>query len=208
MRVAILVVFLVLILVTYAQPWVINPGASLSPGGYDLAEWASIHPISGGESPPLLTALLLRLPLVCAVLSFAFLLPSDKKHRILAGIAVLLIATALLPPFEFLSDSGNWNYRQQFALAVITLMGGFVGLSGWLKNYRSVIGIASAVIGVVVCLVGLSRAYALKEGFDLPLHIGVGGLGTAAFFGLLIAQQWQIGRQMFLRRPTRIAKAR
>ncbi len=50
-------------LVCYALPWVINPGVSLTLGGYDLGEWASLHEAVRGEQPPLLTSFLLRLPL-------------------------------------------------------------------------------------------------------------------------------------------------
>ena len=47
----------------YVLPWVINPGVSLTLGGYDLGEWTSLHEAVRGEQPPLLTSFLLRLPL-------------------------------------------------------------------------------------------------------------------------------------------------
>ncbi len=50
-------------LVCYALPWVINPGVSLTLGGYDLGEWTSLHDAVRGEQLPLLTSFLLRLPL-------------------------------------------------------------------------------------------------------------------------------------------------
>ncbi|MCU0513679.1 MAG: hypothetical protein MUE40_14060 [Anaerolineae bacterium] len=51
-------------LLAYLLPWVVNPGAALTPGAYDLAEWVSLTPMARGQSPVLLTPLLLRLPLL------------------------------------------------------------------------------------------------------------------------------------------------
>lgn len=207
MRSFVLLCLFVLLLATYTLPWVINPGAGLSLGGYDLAEWASVHPISGGESPPLLTALLLRLPLVCATLAFVFFLTPNWNTRIVGGIAILLMAAALLPPFEFLNDSGNWNYRQQLGLAFVTLTGGAFALTGWMRKYRTIAGTVIAVIGIVACLMGLSRAMTLMQGFNLPTQIGVGGVGTAFLLLVLILLQLQIGRRITTRHPIQLAKA-
>jgi hypothetical protein len=207
LRTSLLFLTYAVILVVYALPWVVNPGAGLSPGGYDLAEWASIHPISGGETPPLFTVLLLRLPLVCATVSFTFFLSLSRNNRISGGIAVLLMSVALLPPFEFLNDTGNWNYRQQLALAIITLIGGTFGLTGWTSKYRRIVGTVLALIGAVACLMGLSRALTVMQGFNLPTHLGVGGVGTAIVFLVLIFLQWQIGRRIEMNRPIRTAQA-
>jgi hypothetical protein len=202
LRVSVLLTLFLLLLVAYAPPWVINPGASLSPNGYDLAEWSSVHPVAGGETPPLLTALLLRLPLVCATLMFVYFLTLNRNSRILGGAVVLLMGLALLPPLEILDDPGNWNYRQQLALAIFTVAGGMIGLTGWLGELRRIVGIVSAFGGTAACLVGLSHAYNLMQGFDLPVHIGAGGLATATLFLVTMFLQWRIGRRIWLRRPT------
>jgi hypothetical protein len=150
---------------------------------------------------------MLRLPLVCAAVAFVFFLAPNWNNRLIGGAVVILMGIALLPPFEFLSDTGNGNYRQQFALAIITLLGGILGLTGWMKTYRPFVGIAMALIGIAACLAGLSRAYALIEGFALPVQIGAGGVGTALLFGVLGVWQWQIGRHVVVRRPIRTTKA-
>lgn len=206
MRISALFLLFILLLVVYTQPWIVNPGASLSPGGYDLAEWTSVHPAAGGETPPLLTALLLRLPLVCATLTFAFFMVPNWKNRVLGGMIVALMGVALLPPFEILDDPGNWNYRQQLALAVFTIIGAAFGLTGWLGELRRILGSGAALVGVAVCLIGLNRAYNLMQGFNLHTQIGAGGLVTAILFIVLIAGKWQIGQRPWLRRPTQIAQ--
>jgi hypothetical protein len=205
-RISALFILFILLLSTYSLAWIVNSGASLSLNGYDLAEWTSVHPAAGGETPPLLTAVLLRLPLVCATLTFAFFLVPNTRYRILGGIVVALMGVALLPPFEFLDDPGNWNYRQQLALAVLTIIGGACGLTGWLGELRHILGSATALVGVAACLIGLSRAYSLMQGFNLHAQVGAGGLVTAILFIVLFAGEWQIGQRALLRRPTRIAQ--
>jgi hypothetical protein len=112
-----------------------------------------------------------------------------------------------LPPFEFLKDTGNWNHRQQLALAIITLIGGVFGLTGWIRKYHPLVGTVTAVIGVIACLVGLTRALMLMQGFNLPTQIGVGGVGTAILFVVLLIHRWQIGRYVITRRPIPTAPA-
>lgn len=155
----------------------------------------------------MLTALLLRLPLVCATLALAFFITPTRTNRILGGIVVVVMGIALLPPFEFVDDLGNWNHRQQFALAVLTVFGGAFGLIGWLGTYRRIIGSLIATTGAAACLVGFSRAYTLMQGFNLPAQAGAGGLVPAILFLVLIAGEWQIGQRALLRRPTGIAQA-
>lgn len=205
MRVTTTTLFLifVLTLVCYLLPWVVNPGVSLSLGGYDLAEWATIHPAAMGESPPLLTGLLLRLPLACAAISLAFFVAPSRRNRVLVGIVVILMGIALLPPFEFLDDLGNWNYRQQFALAVVTVLGGALGLTGWFEKLRPIAGSGAAIIGAGAALLGLARALIWMQEFNLPVQVGAGGLLTALFLVVLLGAGWQTGQRQHLRRPIR-----
>ena len=196
-----LLLWFLLLLAAYLLPWVSNPGVSLSPGGYDLAEWASIHPAAMAESPPLLTTLLLRLPLVCATaaLTYSFLL--NRTSRLLGAGAVALMSIALLPPFEFVDDPGNWNYRQQLALAVITFgLAGF-GLTGRLGQFRRWISMGAAAMGVATALLGVSHALQWMQEFSLPTVLSLGGIVSAIMFAVLVLVQIQTGQRASLRRP-------
>jgi hypothetical protein len=190
-----------LILTVYLLPWVVSPGVSLSPSGYDLAEWASIHPAAMSENPPLLTPLLLRLPLVSAALSLAYGLRLDNRNRVLGAAAVVLMSLALLPPFEIVDDRENWNYRQQLLLAVAVLAGSPFGLTGWLGRFRRGISAVAAIMGLAASLFGLSRAFQWMQDFGLPASIGAGGLLTAVLFVGLILAQTRIGQRASLRHP-------
>jgi hypothetical protein len=196
----------VLTLACYLVPWVVNPGVSLSPGGYDLAEWATIHPAAMAENPPLLTGLLLRLPLVCATLALAFFVTLTRRSRMYIGIVVILMGIALLPPFEFVDDRENWNYRQQLALAVVTVLGGILGLTGWLNRLRLLVGSGATIIGAGAALVGLWRALPWMQAFDLPVQVGAGGILTALLLVVLLVAGWQTGQRQHLRRPIRASQ--
>lgn len=206
MRLTVLITLFLLLVAAYLLPWVVSPEVSLSPGGYDLAEWANIHPAAPGETPPLLTTLLLRLPLVCAALALCFALPLTAAGRIIGCVVALLMAGALLPPFEIAEDPGNWNYRQQAALAAFMLLFGLFAVSGVLQKARWIFSIGSAGVGAAACLIGLSRALVLFEGFRLPAHAGLGGVLTAILFvvfaGVILART-EIGQRAGLRRPIR-----
>lgn len=208
MRVSGYILFFIflLILAAYLLPWVINPGVSLSPSGYDLAEWATIHPAALGENPPLLTGLLLRLPLACAAVALAFFMDPTASSRLLAGLMVLLMAVALLPPFEIVGDPGNWNYRQQLMLAGMTLLAGIFGLTGWFAGLRRFIGSGIAFVGAGAALLGFTRALAWMQAFDLPAYAGAGAFLTALLLLGLLAVGLRTGQRGVQHRPVRVSQ--
>ena len=161
----------------YLLPWVINPAASLTPNGYELAEWTSLHPAVRGASPPLMTSLLLRVPLVCIALAAAF----TQRRGILPALIVLIVTAGLLPP-ELLQATGNPNSQQQGALALLTSIGGAIGLSGVLPRYRCWIAVAIGLAGAGASIVGLLQGVNLMRGFNLPAQIGLGGAALAVTF--------------------------
>lgn len=173
-----------LMLIGYSLPWLQGPGVSLSPNAYDLAEWSSLHPAARAESPALLTALLLRLPLACIALMLAFSAPPDTPGRLMFGLGALLLAAALLPPLEFVRAPDDLNYRQQFMLAVVALIGSLVGLSGVLRRWGRVIAVLALVIGAATSAVGLARGYALFTELQIEVTIGTGGVLLTLLFGL------------------------
>lgn len=167
----------------YLLPWVVNPAASLTPNGYELAEWTSLHPTVRGGDPPLVPSLLLRLPLVCIPLVVAF---STRPRSPLATLLVLVVSAGLLPP-ELLQAAGNPNSSQQGGLALITLTVGMIGVSGLLPSIRHWVATGAALVGAIACAIGLAQGVDLMRSFALPAQIGLGGVALATTFALTAA---------------------
>lgn len=179
-------VLFALLIVAYLQPWIFNGSAALNLTAYDLAEWASLHPAAGAQTPPLLTSLLLRLPLACAGIWLAWYRPHSGAARILVGIIVTLIAIGLLPPPEYLGQRDNPNYQQQVGLAALMVAASLIGLmsGGRVKPIvRTGVSVIVLVGGLVAAVGGLSWAAQWMGEFRLPAIIGSGaimmGLGFA-----------------------------
>lgn len=168
-------------IMAYTLPWLVNPGIGLTFGAYDLAEWASLHPEVRDDG--LLTALLLRIPLLCLTILAAFNSAVVFSVRWFLGFVLvgLLVITAL-PPFEFLTESRNDpNYQQQFILTMVAGFGAVIGLSGLLRRFKPIISIIIAIIGIIAGGIGLLNAHDLMVGFSMPIALGWG------VFGLVVA---------------------
>ncbi len=183
------VLLVLLALVAYCMPWLLNPGVSLSFGVYDLAEWTSLHPAVRASSLPLLLTLLLRLPLVCLAAIVGF----SRSHILLRAAFVLIVTAALLPPLEFFTQyPDDPNYRQQFILSLTALTIGGVGLSGYVSRWHSIVGIIASFIGAIASVWGLAQAYELMNAYHLTVKIGVGGvlfIGICIIFGVTQIQE-------------------
>ncbi|MFW5709553.1 MAG: hypothetical protein ACOCX5_04965 [Chloroflexota bacterium] len=168
----------VLCLIAYMLPWVNSPGVSLSMGAYDLAEWASLTPAARAESPQLLTSLLLRLPLACIAIVFA--LSVAHSLRITAGrwlgvAFVVMIVLLQLPPFAFATTGRHDpNYQQQFLVAVVTLFGGMLGISGYLRKWTKWIITGLVITGTATSLIGFLRAHDLMNAYMPAISAGMG----------------------------------
>jgi hypothetical protein len=173
-------VLIALMLALYLFPWLVNPGASLTPNAYDLAEWASLHPAV--REANLLTSFLLRLPLACLALTVAF----TGQRSPLRALVMVALSLAVLRP-EFFTALGDPNYQQQAGLAAFALIGGIVGLSGVLKRWHAWIAAGVGIVGAAACVVGVANGYGLMRGFSLPTQVGMGGLGLALMFGVVAA---------------------
>jgi hypothetical protein len=174
---ALLLLLCLLMLLAYITPWMNSPAVSLSPGGYDLAEWTSLHPTVRAEQPPLLTTLLLRLPLMCIALitAFAPLRTSPTLLKIVSGVLALALMVGQLPPPEFFtSAAGDPNYQQQFTLAFISLVGTLLAWSGLINRVRRLLIILVALGGAAAGLVGVLSAAELLRGFALHAEPGAG----------------------------------
>jgi hypothetical protein len=166
-------------LILYFVPWLDGGSASLTFGAYDLAEWTSLHPAVRFGDPALLMTLLLRLVPALLVIALAARVAPRRWSGIwwLTGLAVLLTAGGLLPPFEFIANRGDPNYAQQFMVALVALVGGLFALSGLLGRFRPLIAVAALAAVVASAAFGLAQAYALMDGFGIPVTISVGGPG-------------------------------
>ena len=107
-------------------PWVYHRTAGLTFNAIDLAEWVSLAPAVRDGSVPLLIPLLLRIALVGIALlcGVRAAIEERKWSRWLYMLLALALAATLLPPVDFFKGAfDDPNYRQQFALAVGTLIG-------------------------------------------------------------------------------------
>lgn len=176
-----------LALLSYCLPWIHTPGISLSLNAYDLAEWATLHPAVRAASPSLITSLLLRLPLPALALAVAL---SSLQSKSLKLMLICITAVALLPPLEFFSSNfEDINYRQQFILAMSTLLGGTIGLTGFFRQRRYVLVIALLVVGSLTALIGVIQAYGLLVEFLLPVQYGIGSLVMILASALMVAYE-------------------
>ncbi|MCL4247479.1 MAG: hypothetical protein KJ065_04975 [Anaerolineae bacterium] len=191
------ILILFVLLAAYALlPWVTHPTAALTSNAYDLAEWASIFPAVRSD-PLLLTALLLRLPLVGVAWWVAGWNAKSNVRAgygsvragyippVLQGLIVVVIAIALLPPFEFLTGGrGDPNYQQQALLAAAAFLGGLAIL--WWRSrahhdapLRILVAVA-LVIGAGAGLWGIAQALNLWQNVGITASIGAGGIVFAA----------------------------
>ncbi|MDX2160645.1 MAG: hypothetical protein SF162_04905 [bacterium] len=183
--------FILCALLAYFSPWVVNPASGLTFHGLDLAEWTSLHPLVRTESPALLTPLVLRLPLLCMGLVLGLRAPgAHPRLRMAHRIGALLIAFGLLPPLDFITQLDNLNYRQQFALAAIGMMGAGISLlsvrgSKAARHWRLRGAGLACGLAVVAGVTGVVRSYGLMQEFDLAAQFGIGALAFPVLCGLL-----------------------
>jgi len=186
-------------ILAYTLPWIVNPGSGLTMGAYDLAEWASLHPVVRNEAPILLTTLLLRVPILCLGL---LLLINTVGQRFrfnwwLAVIVFGLICAYSLPPLEFVTTArDDLNYRQQFVLTIVTGFLGLLVLTGLLDRWRRQISVLLSVVGIGTSLWGLERVYDLMFGFSMPLSVGMGVFLLVLIFVFFVGlDMWKMGWQ-------------
>ena len=157
----------------YLLPWLVATSASLTLNAYDLAEWVSLHPTQRITSPPLLATLLLRLqlPLLCLMLALA---GAVMRRRWLPAAGIVLLAIAQLPPPEFLLDPGNLNYRQQFGLALLSLVASLLCLPLRSSRIRSPLLMALPLVGMLSAALGMSQAQEVFAMLQPGASVGLG----------------------------------
>jgi hypothetical protein len=176
----------ILALVAYLLPWVVNTSAGLTLGAYDLAEWAGHHPdvhASGIGA----TSLLLRLQpaLLAFVITLAAPSPRGSRGWWVSMLFAGMIAAALLPPLEYFSSMrGDGNYQQMFGIVIVTLLGSAAVLTGLFMPIRLPVLLAVVLIGIITSAVGLMQASDLMRQFNLTVQFGA---GAALFFACYLA---------------------
>jgi hypothetical protein len=171
----------VLAYIAYSLPWVVAPGASLTLNAYDLAEWSSLHPATRMNA--YLTPLALRaLPLLLTLL----IANLPARSHWLQGVKALLIvimAIALLPPFEFFGST--WqdnNHQQQVALAGAMLLSGILVL--WIGKWRQVLNNVLVFSLLVLSIFGVVTGLNMLRAYNVPVA-GISG-GAALFVVLTV----------------------
>jgi hypothetical protein len=183
--------FIILAICCYNLPWVINPGASLTLNGYDLAEWSSLYPGIRVSSIPLLATFVLRSPLLWISVIIAI---APRPLVWLRIILILAIAGVLLPPPEFFTSSlDDPNYRQMLALSIAAFITGILGVVHRGQRGRIAIQIVATALILMTSLSGLVTGISLMREFNLPAHIGPGGVG-------LIFLSVVFGTELFIKR--------
>ena len=181
------IMLLLLGLLGYLLPWAVAPSAPMTLNAYDLAEWTSLHPAQRQTTPPLLAPLLLRAQLVMLSLAIAL----SVSQRWVAAAAVAALALAQLPPFEYVYDIANLNYRQQFALALVSLAAGLAATRLRHRRMTLLLLILLPAAGIVSVFAGVGQAL---EAFWQPADTGFGPwLLTASYVGIAAAN-WLAAR--------------
>ena len=178
---------LALLLAGLLLPWLVAPNAAMTLNAYDLAEWTSLHPAQAGTSPPLLVPLMLRWQalLLCALVGA---IAETPRARRVAALLVCLLAVAQLPPVEFAKDLGNLNYRQQFGLALASLLLGLAVLRWRSGRWRHKAICLCALVGMATCWLGANQALAVYHSLADGGSIGLGaGMALVAYAGMALA---------------------
>jgi uncharacterized protein with PQ loop repeat len=169
-----------LALLGYVLPWVMNPAQVLDLNAYDLAEWLSLR-------PALSTVFLLRAQLLIITSLIAF---SSRPPRRTASwwfrlVSVLVLCVAQLPPLEFIRNTGDSNQQQQALLALLSLIGGIVGLSTWISRYQYYVLIMLSITGIITTLIALPQALNTMQAYQLPTTIDAGGFILIAAYSFI-----------------------
>jgi hypothetical protein len=164
-------------------------------GAYDLAEWVSLVL----PTRPLTTMLLLRLLPLCLAMITGLLLGRGRYSAQwwLALTLIGITAVALLPPFEFIVQRDDVNYRQQFLLSVATLLSGIFILTRWVDRLRVPAVLLLCIVSIAVTVAGVTQAQSYMRDLGLPAQIGFGALTfvlALAGLSLLTLQNWRANR--------------
>lgn len=166
-------------------PWAQAESVALGLNLWDLAEWASLHPLSRSAEPALGVSLGLRaLPLFLLALT---LWQAGWPPMFRLALTLLLFIALLPPPQFFLSDLSDPNYRQHLVMATLALL---TGMAGSLRATRSSwVLVLVALTASLTALVSLSAALELQRNLKL---MAAPGTGIALFLLVVLARGLQV----------------
>ena len=171
----------------YLLPWAVAPSGPMTLNAFDLAEWISLHPSQHHTSPPLQATLLLRLQLLIVCVMFGAV-SANMRWKLFAALVIVALALAQLPPPEYVLDPGNLNYRQQFVLALASLLASLLLLRVRRAQLLSAILVALPCAGAVSAIAGISQAYDVFATLQAGTAIGLGiWILVASYAGLFAA---------------------
>lgn len=177
-------------IIAFYLPWLWHPSAGLSPGGYDLAEWISLHPAVRQASPPLWPSFFLRAEMsILAIMTALYATQLDTQtSRWIVRIVAILLALTLFPPLEFFTIARNdTNYHQQFALGITSLV--FVVATVWSykvsRKMAGVLIIGLNLLGIGFGVLGLFKGRELMTALGINYSIGLGIILLVAALGFL-----------------------
>jgi hypothetical protein len=165
-----------LAIIGYFMPWLIGGGVSLTFGAYDLGEWVSLRL----PARPMDTVLLLRVIPVLLTVLIGLFGSNTRRWSVswwLSLAVILLIAIALLPPFEFFLGStqrGDVNYSQQFRLAGAALLFGVIAFSGIFQRLQPVIVLMAVVAVLGVTVASVLQVWGIVDELGLMPQLGLG----------------------------------
>lgn len=198
-------VSLLLALVCYYLPWYAHDTAGFTMHGYDLAEWASLHPAVRSSNPELLTSLFLRAPqwILIPALALVANCLDDTRWRWIVRVGALALALRFVPPKEFFTDTpDDLNYRQMALLLALSGLSVLFAALTFRVSVRVQYGVLLALLvaGVVMGWWGLSRTGELLDNFEIDVRIGVGIVGYTLFAAIAgLVTVWPRG-EGFLKR--------
>jgi hypothetical protein len=187
--VGITLIFLLVAWIGCYFPWIATTGTAFSVNLFDLAEWTSLDPNVRGGNPPLLATFLLRatVGLIAVALATKSIGISNRVARWGLWILAALIGAGLLPPLDFFRGAfDDLNYRQQFVIALISVMGTCVvifiegrTISASMKlreklGVRFLLGSGLAILGLATGMIGAVLGIRELSAFGLHLAPGLG----------------------------------
>ncbi|MBN1563190.1 MAG: hypothetical protein JXA10_05080 [Anaerolineae bacterium] len=180
-----------LALVCYMLPWYTHDTAGFTTNAFDLAEWASIHPAVRSSSPPMLTSLLLRWPLVAVIIGLALTANRFEDARVcwvVRGVALLLALRLISPSDFFANASDDPNYRQMAQLTAASVIGILVAIMLFrlAQRWQNAVLVGVLLIGVLAGWQGLADAGTLLDNFEIAVSIGPGIIGYTLCMGLVL----------------------
>jgi hypothetical protein len=148
---------------------------SLSFTGYDLAEWAVLHPTASAAWPIVLASLALRLVFVGIYWQIMLQLSNKGMARYWLGAIAFVGGLALLPPIEFFTVGfGDVNYQQQAGLTIALWIGATIIIALPETKLRLFPRRLIAVITIICCIFGVIQTRVLFGSLGIESGTGIG----------------------------------